>query len=237
MWWNEQDRHTKEDVRRLARKGQLEFVNAGWSSHDEACTHYDDIMTNMMIGHEWIEREIGDFARPRIGWHIDSFGHSNGNPRLFAEMGLDAWFFARFDYQDKKQRMKDQTMQWVWKPFSESLGDDVSILTLAMPHHYNAPSEFRYDGRNFKHDPVVTDPNLETFNANEKMEILRKYILEDAEHFRTNRLMIPWGDDFFFSNAHLTYSNLERTIEYFNNKYDDITLIQSTPSEYVNALK
>ena len=98
MWWDEQDRHTKEDVRRLARKGQFEFVNAGWSAHDEACTHYDGIMTNMMIGHEWIEREIGEFARPRIGWHIDSFGHSNGNPRLFAEMGLDAWFFARLDY-------------------------------------------------------------------------------------------------------------------------------------------
>ena len=133
--------------------------------------------------------------------------------------------------------MKDQTMQWVWKPFSESLGDDVSILTLAMSHHYNAPAEFRYDGRNWDSDPVVTDPNLDTFNADKKMAILRKYILDDAENYRTNRLMIPWGDDFFYSNAHLTYSNLERTIEYFNNKYDDITLIQSTPSEYVNALK
>ena len=66
---------------------------------------------------------------------------------------------------------------------------------------------------------------------------LRRYILDDAEHFATNRTMIPWGDDFWYSNAHLTFANLEKYIKYFNEKYDDITLIESTPSEYVNALK
>ena len=49
--------------------------------------------------------------------------------------------------------------------------------------------------------------------------------------------MMPWGDDFWFSNAHVTFENLETTINYFNEKYDDITLLYSTPSEYINALK
>jgi len=40
------------------------------------------------------------------------------------------------------------------------------------------------------------------------MESLRSYILDDATHFKTNRLMIPWGDDFWYSNAHLTFVNL-----------------------------
>ena len=57
------------------------------------------MMNNMVIGHEFLEREFGDYARPRIGWHIDPFGHSNANPRLFAEMGFDAWFFARIDFE------------------------------------------------------------------------------------------------------------------------------------------
>jgi len=30
---------------------------------------------------------------------------------------------------------------------------------------------------------------------------------------------------------------LEDTISYFNEKYDDITLLYSTPSEYIDALK
>ena len=54
----------------------------------------------------------------------------------------------------------------------------------------------------------MTDPNLTTFNADTKVDRLRRYILDDAMHFRTNRLMIPWGDDFWFSNAKLTYTNL-----------------------------
>ena len=49
--------------------------------------------------------------------------------------------------------------------------------------------------------------------------------------------MIPWGDDFWYSNADLTFRNLENYIKYFNETYDDITLLYSTPSEYINALK
>ena len=96
-------------------------------------------------------------------------------------------------------------MQWVWKPFAKSLGDNVSIFTHCMPDHYHQPSEFRYDENNWGTDPVVIDKNLSTFNADEKVANLRSYILDDATHFKTNRLMIPWGDDFTYGNAHLTF--------------------------------
>lgn len=41
-------------------------------------------------------KEFG--IRPKIGWHLDPFGHSSTNPMIFAEMGFDAWFFARLDF-------------------------------------------------------------------------------------------------------------------------------------------
>jgi alpha-mannosidase len=93
----------KQKVKMLVKQGRFEFANAGWSMHDEACAHYEDMINNMMTGHEFLMKEFG--VRPRIGWHVDPFGHSTANPRLFAEMGFDAWFFARIDYQDKAQRL------------------------------------------------------------------------------------------------------------------------------------
>ena len=81
--------------------------------HDEACPTFDDMINNMMLGHQFLLEEFG--IKPRIGWSIDPFGHSNTNVRLFAEMGFDAWFIARLDYQDKKQRKEDKTMEFVWR--------------------------------------------------------------------------------------------------------------------------
>lgn len=43
-WWNEQDDQTKENVRKLVKNGQLEFINAGWCMNDEANTYYEDII-------------------------------------------------------------------------------------------------------------------------------------------------------------------------------------------------
>lgn len=83
-------------MRQLVKDGRLEFLNAGWSMSDEACPHFDDFINNMQAGHDFLMKEFG--VRPRVAWHIDPFGHSNAAPRLFAEMGFDAWFFARLDY-------------------------------------------------------------------------------------------------------------------------------------------
>ena len=56
----------KDKVRMLVREGRLEIGGGGWSMHDEACTSYSDMMNNMMLGHEFIEKELG--VRPRVGW-------------------------------------------------------------------------------------------------------------------------------------------------------------------------
>mmetsp|Transcript_29548 Transcript_29548/g.45022 ORF Transcript_29548/g.45022 Transcript_29548/m.45022 type:complete len:181 (-) Transcript_29548:2541-3083(-) len=95
MWFDKQPDWKKEKVRDMIKSGQIEIINAGWSMHDEACPSYDDMINNMMFGQQWALTNLG--AKPRIGWQIDPFGHSNANIRLFADMGFDAWFFARMD--------------------------------------------------------------------------------------------------------------------------------------------
>jgi len=37
-------------------------------------------------------------------------------------MGFDALFFARLDEQDKQNRLENQEMEFIWRPFEDSLG-------------------------------------------------------------------------------------------------------------------
>ena len=106
MWWSHQNDEIKAKTKMLVKEGRLELINGGWSMHDEACPTYEDMINNMKIGHDFILENFN--VKPRIGWQIDPFGHSNTNARIFAEMGFDAWFFARLDYADKEKRLNDQ---------------------------------------------------------------------------------------------------------------------------------
>jgi hypothetical protein len=54
MWWDDQNEETREVTKKLVKNGQLEIINAGWSMHDEACPIYEDMLNNMMLGHEWV---------------------------------------------------------------------------------------------------------------------------------------------------------------------------------------
>ncbi len=111
--------------------------------HDEACPHYEDMITNMWKGHEFVKNEFG--VTPRIGWHIDPFGHSNANVRLFAEMGFDAFFIGRIDYQEKEKRMAEKTMEFVWRPMWETLGESAQIFCHTLYNNYGAPTGFDFD--------------------------------------------------------------------------------------------
>jgi hypothetical protein len=38
-------------------------------------------------------------------------------------MGFEAWFFARIDHADRDQRLKDKSMNYLWRPFAEHFGN------------------------------------------------------------------------------------------------------------------
>ena len=198
MWWNEQSDTMKDKVRGLVNNGQLELINGGWAMHDEACPTYEDMINNMMIGHDFILSEFG--VKPRIGWQVDPFGHSNANARLFAEMGFDALFFGRLDYQDKNKRMNDKSMEWIWMPNADSLGSDVNLFTHAMYNQYQSPSGLDFDILDGL-DPWVNNKESDSFNADTYAEALMKDIDDRAQHYLTDDIFCVWGGDFEFMDA------------------------------------
>ncbi|MCI19775.1 lysosomal alpha-mannosidase-like, partial [Trifolium medium] len=73
-WWRAQSDFVQKTVKQLVNSGQLEFINGGMCMHDEAATHYIDMIDQTTLGHRFIKDEFG--ITPRIGWQIDPFGHS-----------------------------------------------------------------------------------------------------------------------------------------------------------------
>jgi len=71
----------------------------------------------MMQGHAFLKKEFG--LVPRAAWLLDSFGHSAGNARLYADMGLEGLFVGRLDKRDNQKRYEDKKLNYLWRPFSK----------------------------------------------------------------------------------------------------------------------
>ena len=171
-WWRRQSDDTKATVRKFVRSGQLEFVNGGWCMHDEAGVHYVDMIDQTTLGHQYILSEFGAHANPTIGWQVDPFGHSATQAALLsAEVGFDALFFGRIDYQDHAWRVAAHEMQFNWAP-SPSLGPMASVWTeVALDGNYNPPDTFCWDYLCGGNNPQVQDrSDLEDRNVERRVE-------------------------------------------------------------------
>ena len=113
-WWNQASNQQQEDMKNLVANGQLTFINAGWCMSDEATPYYEDVIDQMSLGLRWL-KDTFDFV-PDIAWHIDPFGHQAATASMFSQMGFQAIFFGRIDYQDKENRLAKKNMEMIWKP-------------------------------------------------------------------------------------------------------------------------
>lgn len=64
---------------------------------------------------------FGECGRPKLGWQIDPFGHSSEMASIFAGLGYDGVVLVRIDYEDKKLRLQNKQLEFVWRG-SNNLG-------------------------------------------------------------------------------------------------------------------
>lgn len=66
----------------MLRSKQIEVVNGGWVQNDEACPFYDDIIDQLTLGHQYLNKVFG--VIPDIGFNIDNFGHSQAQAQIYS---------------------------------------------------------------------------------------------------------------------------------------------------------
>ncbi|XP_019182706.1 PREDICTED: alpha-mannosidase-like [Ipomoea nil] len=230
-WWEEQSPEIQAQVKQLVASGQLEFVNGGWCMHDEAASHYIDVIDQTTLGHQLIKTLFN--VTPRAGWQIDPFGHSAAQAYLFgAELGFDSVHFARIDYQDKAKRKNDKSLEVVWRG-SKTFGSSSQIFANAFYDHYGPPSGFRFEVKeNFV--PIQDNPLLSDFNVEERVNDFINAALFQAKVTRANHIMWTMGGDFEYQYAETWFKQMDKLIHYVN-KDGQVNALYSTPSIYVDA--
>ncbi|KAM1788524.1 hypothetical protein ACFX11_038807 [Malus domestica] len=231
-WWREQSKGTQNIVKQLVNDGQLELINGGMCMHDEAATHYIDMIDQTTLGHRFIKQEFN--VTPRIGWQIDPFGHSAVQAYLLgAEVGFDSLFFARIDYQDRAKRMVDKSLEVVWRG-SKSLGSSAQIFTGVFPKNYEPPSDNFY----FEVDdpsPIVQDDTfLFDYNVPDRVNDFVSAAMSQANITRTNHIMWTMGTDFKYQYANTWFRQMDKFIHYVNQD-GRVNALYSTPSIYTDA--
>ena len=125
-WYYLQPLFIRNQVKLLVQQGRLSFANGGWCMHDEAASHWMSQIEHTTLGHRFLKSEFN--FEPSVGWQIDPFGHSATQASLLsAEIGFDALFFGRIDYQEHNQRASKQELEFIWRG-SKSLPHLGSLL-------------------------------------------------------------------------------------------------------------
>ena len=226
-WYETQSLERKRQFKLLVSNGQIEFVGGGWSQHDEALPDMEAIIDQVTEGHQYLQRNFG--VQPRIAWQIDPFGHSATTPTLFSAMGFDAVVINRIHHELKADFKKKQHLEFIWKAHSSD-PDKNSILAHVLYKHYSAPKGFDWEEKN----PLVNDNRLPKLAAK-----YVKLIKGRARSYRSDHIMVPFGDDFKFKRSDRQFQNMDKLIEYVNERKKEfgVVLRYSTPSEYFKAVQ
>lgn len=210
--------------------GQLEFISGGWSMNDEACPRYQTIIDQLTFGHKWLNDTFGQCAIPKIGWQIDPFGHSREYASILSQMGFDALFLGRIDYQDKAERIRNLSLEFVWKS-SPSIGDKNDLFTGVLPNVYWPPETFCFDRYCF-------NEQIHDGNVHRRAKAFINMIKAQSANYATHNTLVTMGLDFQWQDAAKWYYNLDPLMRQINalQSTDKVNIFYSTPSCYLKSL-
>ncbi|XP_054162243.1 lysosomal alpha-mannosidase-like, partial [Oppia nitens] len=242
-WWTQQDNHTKQTVVKLVNNGQLEIISGGWSMNDEATTHYSAIIDQMTWGFKRLRDMFGEpCGVPKIGWHIDPFGHSRENALLFAKFNFDGLFFSRIDYEDRDKRSADKTLEMIWQTSDDLSREQSDLFTGDMWLGYGNVTAFCWDLNGCRNvfnlnEPIIDDPECEDYNVDDMVNKFVDYMLSYSKYYATNHMMFPMGEDFMYQSANPWFKNMDKLIKYVNERQNKIKVFYSTPTCYLKSLQ
>ena len=211
LWWQQASQEQKDAIRKLNAAGQLEFIGGGWVMHDEAVTSLRGVLNQMTQGLIFLNTTLG--VRPRVGWHIDPFGHSSFTPQLFSLLNYDMFVLNRIPDNVKQEMKRNQELEFHWhNPLFNR-----TIFAHVLDSHYSTPVIIG----------LTTEEKARSF-----FDTCRKRL----QWYKTENLLLPFGNDFHFQDAPSDFKEMDKILEYIADHFTNITVRYSTLSEYFDAV-
>lgn len=252
LWWDEQSKTIRDEVRRLIHDGQLEIVTGGWVMPDESVSHWIAQLTQLTEGHQWLKYNL-DYT-PNSGWAIDPFGLSPTMPYLLKGSGLENLLIQRVHYSVKKKLARDKNLEFRWRQLWDNDGA-TELFTHVMPFYsYDVPHTcgpdpkvccqfdfFRMQNFGLSCPWKVPPKTITRANVAERAMLLLDQYRKKAQLFKTDVVLAPLGDDFRYT--HLTeweaqYDNYQKLFDYMNdNRHLNVEIQFGTLSDYFEAVR
>ena len=233
-WWeNRATPQQQATFHSLVADGRIEFVDNGWSQHDQGCTTYDSMINNWLAGHLWIKERFGAAARPRVGWSLDPFGLSTSQAVMQAMMGFDAWFFTRVSGFVVNDRKQDKSLDFIWRASSSLPNKPTETFAHIYESYYCMPlPTYAFEWGSAKGAKVPNQKNILELSLG-----LASIAKQRSKWYRSPNVLIPWGCDYQFQNADLVYESTDWLIDTINAHPEWGVHVQyATASEYLQAI-
>ncbi|KAI0220195.1 Alpha-mannosidase 2 [Lamellibrachia satsuma] len=228
MWWKHLDSPTKESVKRLIKRGQLEVVGGGWVVPDEANPHYFALIDQLIEGHQWLQKELD--VKPTNTWSLDPFGYSSTLPYLYKRAGFEHMVVLRVHTDVKEKLVSKKALEFFWRQQWDKQGR-TDIFTQMMPYklynikHTCGPNQkvcLEFDFRKIEGEiSEATSERIHSMNVDRKAKLLLSQYQKKANLFKHNVVLIPLGDDFRYDRSiewDQQFHNYMMLFDYMNKK-------------------
>mmetsp|Transcript_6867 Transcript_6867/g.9465 ORF Transcript_6867/g.9465 Transcript_6867/m.9465 type:complete len:401 (+) Transcript_6867:562-1764(+) len=133
---------------------------------------------------------------------------------IFAELGMEAMFFARMTETLKQQYIKDGKLEFIWEPDFDGVKQKREIFAHMHLTHYNPQGDLNFMDRKIFSEGMDYSLKDAEGHAENWFKMLQSY--EDA--YQTNNILVFWGDDYAHLDAVKTYAAAEKTMKVLNEK-------------------
>jgi alpha-mannosidase len=232
IWYETQSSALQAQVQGLVASGQLNFINGGWSMHDEANPTFIEMLDNTAVGQRAIASNFGASALPNVTWQIDPFGHSAFQGLLSsAQAGYFGVMWAREMIDFKFGACAAKKLERVWTP-SVSRPELATFQGIFVDAGYGTPGELSrcdYPGK-------PADCDVSKAAADAASAISGDIFSFRLPNVRGNDIILNFGDDFTTENAPAYFEYMDALIAAFNSDPQQrFHAFYSTPSIYMGA--